>query len=60
MFLFFILVSIELIAEEIEDPFGNDENDLPTNELTFTIMRDVSKAFEVGDEILPRKIEELH
>jgi len=29
----FILLSVELIAEEIEDPFGTDVNDLPTDEL---------------------------
>ena len=29
MLVFYILVSVELIAEEIEDPFGVDENDLP-------------------------------
>jgi putative membrane protein len=29
----FVLLSVELIAEEIEDPFGRDVNDLPTDEL---------------------------
>ena len=29
MFVFYILASLEVIAEEIEDPFGNDANDLP-------------------------------
>ena len=33
LMVFFILVSVELVAEEIEDPFGNDTNDLPTTEL---------------------------
>jgi putative membrane protein len=37
MAVFYILVSIELIAEEIEDPFGTDENDLPLNALCNTI-----------------------
>jgi len=27
-FIFYVLASLELIAEEIEDPFGNDSNDL--------------------------------
>jgi putative membrane protein len=31
--IFYILVSTELIAEEIEDPFGRDDNDLPVDEL---------------------------
>jgi putative membrane protein len=30
VFIFYVLASLELIAEEIEDPFGDDENDLPT------------------------------
>lgn len=29
----FVLLSVELIAEEIEDPFGRDTNDLPLDEL---------------------------
>ena len=29
----FVLLSVELIAEEIEDPFGRDVNDLPLDEL---------------------------
>ena len=37
MLVFYILVSIELIAEEIEDPFGVDENDLPLDSLCETI-----------------------
>jgi ion channel-forming bestrophin family protein len=28
-----VLASLELIAEEIEDPFGSDENDLPLNRM---------------------------
>ncbi|MEN9549149.1 MAG: hypothetical protein RIR12_1740 [Bacteroidota bacterium] len=30
-FIFFVLASLELIAEEIEDPFSGDQNDVPTN-----------------------------
>ncbi len=30
----YILLSVELIAEEIEDPFGKDINDLPTDGLS--------------------------
>jgi len=37
----FILLSIELIAEEIEDPFGRDINDLPLDELTGKIRENV-------------------
>lgn len=38
---FYILVSTELIAEEIEDPFGLDANDLPTEELSVKIRSNV-------------------
>ncbi|MFZ9981544.1 MAG: bestrophin family protein [Cyclobacteriaceae bacterium] len=34
LLLAFVLLSVELIAEEIEDPFGTDINDLPTDELS--------------------------
>ena len=45
LMLFYILVSIELIAEEIEDPFGKDINDLPTDELcTLSTIRLSAKA----------------
>jgi putative membrane protein len=37
----FVLLSVELIAEEIEDPFGQDINDLPTDKLTSNIKEDV-------------------
>jgi putative membrane protein len=33
---FFLCISLELIAEEIEDPFGSDENDLPTHKMLRT------------------------
>lgn len=37
----YVLLSVELIAEEIEDPFGNDVNDLPTDELSVKIKDNV-------------------
>ncbi len=37
----FVLLSVELIAEEIEDPFGRDINDLPTDELAEKITDNV-------------------
>ena len=40
-FVFYFLVTIELIAEEIEEPFGRDENDLPTDELSVKIGENV-------------------
>lgn len=37
----FVLMSVELIAEEIEDPFGRDPNDLPTDDLAKKIRENV-------------------
>ena len=37
----FVLLSVELIAEEIEDPFGRDINDLPLDELSQKIKENV-------------------
>jgi putative membrane protein len=45
MLVFYILVSVELIAEEIEDPFGVDENDLPLDGLCETIQGNVEEIF---------------
>lgn len=42
---FYILVSMEVLAEEIEDPFGRDDNDLPTSELSLKIQQNVQELF---------------
>jgi ion channel-forming bestrophin family protein len=39
VFVFYVLASLELIAEEIEQPFGTDQNDLPLEQLSETIRR---------------------
>ena len=41
MFILYALASLELIAEEIEEPFGKDENDLPMDRLIQTITKNV-------------------
>jgi putative membrane protein len=41
MFIFYIMVSLEVLAEEIEDPFGLDENDLPTDEIADRIANNI-------------------
>lgn len=41
VFMFYVLASLELIAEEIEDPFGKDANDLPTDEISRNIALNV-------------------
>lgn len=42
-FIFYVLASLELIAEEIEDPFGDDENDVPTDVLSVNIKKSVEE-----------------
>ena len=42
-FVFYVLASLELIAEEVENPFGEDANDLPTDEIAATIQRNVNE-----------------
>ena len=43
VFIFYVLASLELIAEEIEDPFGADANDLPTKKIAENIKRHVEE-----------------
>ncbi|WP_205510825.1 bestrophin family protein [Longitalea arenae] len=42
-FIFYVLASLELIAEEIEDPFGGDENDLPMAKIASNIKKHVAE-----------------
>jgi len=42
-FVFFVLASLELIAEEIEDPFGNDDNDVPTDKIALNIHKHIAE-----------------
>lgn len=41
VFVYYVLMSLELIAEEIEDPFNNDENDIPMETLAQNIEKNV-------------------
>jgi putative membrane protein len=42
-FVFYVLASMELIAEEIENPFGTDANDLPTDRISTNIRKHVEE-----------------
>ncbi|WP_129714153.1 bestrophin family protein [Pedobacter sp. SYP-B3415] len=42
-FILYVLASLELIAEEIEDPFGYDANDLPVDTICNNIERHVGE-----------------
>ena len=43
VFIFYVLASLELIAEEIEDPFGPDQNDLPTKKIAENIKKHIEE-----------------
>jgi putative membrane protein len=43
VFIFYVLASLELIAEEIEDPFGGDANDLPTAKIANNIKKHIEE-----------------
>ena len=43
IFIFYVLASLELIAEEIEEPFGGDENDLPTQRMSENIKKNIEE-----------------
>lgn len=43
VFIFYVLASLELIAEEIEDPFGKDANDLPMDMMSGNIRKHVQE-----------------
>lgn len=49
MLVLFALLGLELMAEEIEDPFGLDCNDLPTGTLAAMIRADVIELLGVGE-----------
>ena len=42
-FIFYVLASLELVAEEIEEPFGTDPNDLPMAKLASNIQKHVEE-----------------
>lgn len=57
-FVFFAFIGIELMAEEIEDPFGLDCNDLPTGDIAHTIKTNVFEILEVrqAEKEAPKEI----
>lgn len=55
MLIFFAFIGVELMAEEIEDPFGLDCNDLPTGDIAHGIKEVV---FEILDLRAYHPIEE--
>ncbi|MBS2034110.1 hypothetical protein JST97_03935 [bacterium] len=46
----YFLISLEMIAEEIEEPFGQDPDDLPLARLCVTIEKSVQRQLEVVED----------
>jgi putative membrane protein len=49
VFVLYVLTSIELIAEEIENPFNGDPNDLPTLEMAVAIGENGREGLRTED-----------
>ncbi len=47
VFVFYVLASLEVIAEEIEDPFGTDSNDLPLDRICGLIKKSATDILGV-------------
>lgn len=47
-FVFYVLASLELIAEEIENPFGEDANDLDLDSLAAKIEHSINELSSLG------------
>jgi ion channel-forming bestrophin family protein len=45
-FIFYAMASLELIAEEIEEPFGHDSNDLPISRICDKIDTHVGEILD--------------
>lgn len=57
MFIFFSLIGVEMMGQEIEDPFGLDCNDLPTGDIAHTIKTNVFEILEAksGVDKIPQR-----
>lgn len=60
MILFFAFLGIELLAEEIEDPFGLDCNDLPTGNIATTIKNNVYEILCLYKEVEKEDVKQLY
>ena len=60
MFVVFALLGVELLAEEIEDPFGLDCNDLPTTSIAHTIKGNVYEILESRTPKAPAQVQQLY
>lgn len=59
IFVFYVLASLEVIAEEIENPFGTDDNDLPLDTICKGILKTVTQSFDHADPLLEQPMPKL-
>jgi putative membrane protein len=57
-FIFFTFIGVEMLAAEIEEPFGLDCNDLPTGNIAKTIATNVFEILSAEDE-KPASVESI-
>lgn len=55
-FVFYVLASLELIAEDIEGPFGKDSNDLPLERLCEIINSGVKEIFSENNPVVSTEL----
>jgi ion channel-forming bestrophin family protein len=60
MFIFYAFIGVELMAEEIEDPFGLDCNDLPTGNIATTIKNNTYEILCLYTEVEKEEPKELY
>lgn len=64
MFIFYAFMGVQMMAEEIEDPFGTNCNDLPTSTIAHTIKNNVFEILEdkhhVKTESNQRDYDKIH
>ncbi len=60
MIVFFAFIGLEMMAAEIEDPFGLDCNDLPTGDIAHNIKNNVYEILESRHHVEVKSHDELY
>lgn len=58
VFISYTFISLDCLAEELEDPFGTEDNDLPLDAICNTIerdLRDMAGETEIPEKLLPNR-----
>lgn len=60
MVTYYALAGLKTIGEEIEEPFGTDNNDLPVNQIAHTIYNNIYETTQLTQPKTFEKISETH